>query len=197
MNMNRLQQTLNAIDDYNRQDPNSESWEGKTLPKEWLYGQRMTDWLLRLEPQASEALQLAARAQHIGRWTIARDEYPRDRKGYLKWRTMLKLFHAKTVAEIMEAQGYDEHLISQVQTLVKKDKLKTDPDTQLLEDVICMVFLQYYFEDFARQHPEEKIVDIVQKTWAKMSPRGHEQALRLDFSPAAKKLISQALNPSA
>ena len=191
--MNRLESTIISIDQYNGQDPNQEYWEHESHPKELLYSKRMTDWLSRLNPNAHESLQIAARAQHIGRWTIPRDKFSRDKKGYLKWRTQLKLFHAQKVGEIMEVNGYNAEEIKETQALIKKEKLKTNPNTQLLEDVICLVFLEYYFVTFAKTHPEEKIIQIVKKTWVKMSEKGHEYALKLKYDVNSKALLSKAL----
>ncbi len=155
----------------------------------------MTDWLLRIHPEASEPLRLAARAQHICRWTRPRVDYPMTRAGYHRWRTDLGRFHAETAAKILHESGYDQNTIDRVASLLRKEHLKTDPDAQTLEDVICLVFLENYFADFAAQHPREKVIEIVRKTWKKMSPRGHEQALGLALSPVAAELVAEALGP--
>ncbi len=190
---NRFDRTIAAFDAANAEDPHQEEVDGKMLPKELVYGQRMSEMLAEFAPEASEALQLSARCQHIQRWTMPRDSYPMDRKGYLKWRTQLKIFHGQKAGAIMEAEGYDEETIERVKFLLNKKKLKSDPETQTLEDVICLVFLKYYFRGFTKQHPEEKLVDIVAKTWDKMSEKGHEAALKLDFSAGEQKIIQQAL----
>ncbi len=190
----RFNRTLAAFDAANALDPHKEvDEEGKAVPKEMLYGQRMSDVMEDFAPDASECLQLAARCQHIQRWTIPRDSYPMDRKGYLKWRTDLKMFHAEKAASIMKAEGYDKEVIDKVKFLLNKKKLKSDPETQMLEDVICLVFLKYYFSDFVKQHSEEKLVDIVAKTWNKMSDKGHAAALRIPFPTEEKRVIEKAL----
>lgn len=189
----RFRAAIERFDEANREDPNKEVHEGAEVPRELLYARRMTKWLERLEPDASEPLRLAARAQHICRWTIPRSDYPMDRPGYLLWRSTLARFHAEKAGEILRDVGYDEETVSRVQSLLRKEHLKKNPDTQTLEDVVCLVFLEDYFSDFAREHDEEKLTTILRKTWKKMSPRGHEAALGLDLSPADHALLEKAL----
>ncbi|NCB60830.1 MAG: DUF4202 domain-containing protein, partial [Gammaproteobacteria bacterium] len=162
----RFTRTIAAFDQANANDPRQEPDEnGIPVAYEVLYARRMSDALLRFCPQASEALQLAARSQHIERWLLPRDHYPMDRKGYLQWRSELKLRHAARAGEIMLAEGYDAAMCERVAALLKKEKLKSDEESQTLEDVICLVFLQYYFEEFAKVNHETKLIDILQKTW--------------------------------
>lgn len=189
----RFDDAITLMDEANGLDPNRDQISGMDFPKELLYARRMTEWLLRLDPEASEALQLAARCQHIERWRIPREDYPMDRKGYLKWRSDLKKFHAERAGEILQEAGYDSDMIERVQYLVMKKGLKKDPESQLLEDVICLVFLDYYFAEFIEKHTDEKIISILQKTWRKMSERGHEAAKQLSFPKRAAKLVEQAL----
>ncbi|MDF7814719.1 DUF4202 domain-containing protein [Hymenobacter sp. YC55] len=190
----RFQAALEKFDAANAEDPNQEAdAEGHLWPKELLYGHRMSACLTRVAPEAPEAVHLAARCQHIRRWTIPRQDFPMDRVGYHKWRNTLKKYHAEIAGQLLAEVGYDEATITRVQALLQKQQLTRDPDMQLLEDVICLVFLEYYFVDFARQHPEEKVIDIVQKTWAKMTTRGHELALQLPFTDAAQALLAKAL----
>ena len=184
----RFIKAIEAFDAANSADPNIVEADGGQCPKELLYARQMSDWMDRFAPDASEALRLAARCQHIRRWEIPRDAYPRDRVGYLKWRTELKNMHARIAGEIMAAVGYDDEAIGRVQSLLKKERLKHDPETQTLEDVVCLVFLENWFADFAKQHDPDKIVDIVAKTWKKMSSAGHEAALAM-----AHKLPGDAL----
>jgi hypothetical protein len=181
----RFEKAIAAFDEVNSSDPE--------YPKELLYAQRMTEWLNRLEPLAPESIKLAARSQHISRWKIPRESYPDGKKGYKEWRTELAGFHARLAGEILESLHYDSQTIEKVKRLIKKENLKTDPDTQLLEDVICLVFIEYYLEDFASQHEESKIVDIIQKTWRKMSERGHRAALEIKLSGEVKHLVERAL----
>ncbi|RYY01614.1 MAG: DUF4202 domain-containing protein [Gammaproteobacteria bacterium] len=193
--MNQLEQTLAAFDSANAQDPNTELVNGVPQPKELIYSQRMTEHLQKFLPDASETLQLAARSQHICRWKIPRSDYPMDRQGYKKWRLDLAVFHGETAGEILLANGYDENLIQRVKDLLLKRSLKRDEEVQTLEDVVCLVFLEFYLEDFASKHDEPKLIDIIQKTWNKMSDKGHAAALQLPLSPNMLKLVTKALQP--
>ena len=189
----KLAVAFHHFDAANTQDPNTEIFEGTTYPKEVLYGIRMTERLNEFNPSASEALRLTARCQHICRWQIPRESYDMNRKGYLRWRQDLKKFHAKKASSILEEVGYDQETIDRVCFLLEKKQLKKNEETQILEDVICLVFLEYYFEPFAKKHPEEKTIDILQKTWRKMSEQGQSSALKLPLSKFASELISKAL----
>ena len=191
--MSRLDEALRRFDEANAEDPHTEMVNGQPLPKELVYGQRMSVRLAGFAPDAPETVKLAARAQHIRRWEVPRDSYPEGRAGYLKWRTDLHKRHAEIAGEIMGEVGYDAGPIDRVQTLLRKRGLKTDPDVQLMEDVICLVFLEHYFHDFAPKHDEEKLIPIVQKTWKKMSDRAHEAALQLDYAPEDLAVIQKAL----
>jgi hypothetical protein len=183
----RFQLAIDRFDAANAQDP---------AGKELAYARRMTQWLQRLEPNASEALRLAARSQHIRRWEIPRASFPMDRPGYLKWRKTLYEFHATKAGEILHDVGYDDATIARVQSLLRKEKIKLDPEMQTLEDVICLVFLEYYFEAFAAKHDDEKLVNILRRTWRKMSDVGHAAALQLTFADRGRRLIAEALKPS-
>ncbi|SDM04687.1 DUF4202 domain-containing protein [Kriegella aquimaris] len=189
----KLQKAFTLFDEANKQDPNVEVWQGKEYAKELLYAMRMTEKLNEFAPDASEALQLTARCQHICRWEIPRESYEMNRTGYLKWRQDLKKFHAKKASEILEKVGYDQDIIAQVSFLLEKKQLKKNEETQTLEDVICLVFLEYYFDSFAQKYTEVKLIDILQKTWCKMSEDGHSAAHRLPLSPSTKALVSKAL----
>ncbi len=188
-----LQKAFHLFDEANGKDPNIEVFEGKSYPKELLYAIRMTDALNNFAPETSEALQLAVRCQHISRWEIPREEYEMNRVGYLKWRQELKRFHAQKASEILTQVGYGQEVIDQVEFLLLKKQLKKNLETQTLEDVICLVFLQYYFEPFAKKHPEDKVIDIVQKTWRKMSTEGQKAALKLPIQGDALELIKKAV----
>ena len=182
----RFAAAIERFDALNAQDPG-----GKALP----YAQRMTKWLDVLAPDASEPLRLAARSQHLLRWQIPRSSFPMDRIGYLKWRTTLYDFHADRAAEVLRTVGYDDAAIARVRSLIRKQNLKADPEMQLLEDVICLVFLESDFAEFARDHDEAKLVRILQKTWKKMSPRGHQAAMGLPLGERERELIARALAP--
>ena len=190
----RFAAALEKFDSANAEDPNYETdANGKEWPKEVLYARRMSDCLARVAPDAPETVRLAAHCQHIRRWTIPRSDFPMNRPGYHQWRNTLKKFHAELAGQLLAEVGYDAALIARVQALVQKQGLKDDPEVQLLEDVICLVFLEYYFLPFAAQHSEEKVVEIVQKTWPKMTARGHELALQLPLPPEALALVGKAL----
>jgi hypothetical protein len=193
MNTKQFQVASALIDAENTQDPNTESFQNQTFSKELLYSNRMYERLMRFCPNASEAIQIASKAQHIRRWEISRESYPMDRLGYLKWREDLKKFHAKTTAAILEKSGYDAEFIARVSFLIEKKLLKKDEETQLLEDVICLVFLEHYFVPFVHKHDEEKMKNIILKTWNKMSKNGREEALKLNFSVENFNLIKDAL----
>lgn len=196
--MNKFEEAIKLIDEKNSQDPHKEVYEGKTYPKELLYSERMTEQLLEFEPEASEELQIAARAQHICRWTIPREEYPMTKIGYFNWRNDLKKKHAEITGEILEEVGYNKEFVDRVSFLIQKKKIKKDEETQTLEDVICLVFLQYYLADFEAKlkddDKDDKMVDIIQKTWAKMSPKGHEAALKLALPDKSAALVTRALS---
>lgn len=190
----RLTTALAKIDEANARDPNTETVDGESVARELLYSMRMTQTLNVLFPDASEHLQIAVRAQHIERWTSPRSAYPEGRSGYKKWRSQLMLFHASRAAELMIASGYSQADVDRVKYLVQKRGLNRDPETQQLEDVICVVFIKYYLKDFAGRHPEDKLIDIIQKTWGKMSPAGRQSALELNLEPELQSLISKALS---
>ena len=192
MNSQKFTQAIQKFDEYNSKDPKTILWEGVEIPYNLLYGQRMSARLHAFAPNASEHLQLAARCQHIGRWEIPRSEYPMDRKGYLQWRSQLKLLHARIAGRILDETGYDDLTIQKVKDLLMKRQLKQNPETQTLEDVICLVFLEFYFDDFSKEHDEEKLVNILKKTIAKMSSAGVNAALKLPLSQKTLDLILKA-----
>ena len=185
---------IELIDNANQQDPNHETDSaGKPIAKELLYAQRMTAMLAEFAPEASEELQIAARAQHIERWRSPRSDYPEGRTGYKQWRANLGLFHADRTAELMAEAGYSADTIERTRYLVQKRGIKRDAESQCLEDVICLVFLAYYLDNFAAKHDEAKLIDIIQKTWAKMSESGHAAALQLNYSAPMLALVQKAL----
>jgi hypothetical protein len=191
--MNPLEKTLAAFDEANLQDPNREEVNGQMVAKEWIYSQRMSARLQVFCDKPSEALQLAARSQHICRWKIPRSDYPMDRAGYKKWRADLAVFHGETAGRIMAENGYDDESIQRVKDLLLKRGLKRDDEVQTLEDVVCLVFIEFYLEDFAQKHDEDKLIDIIRKTWNKMSTQGHEAALKLPLSANMLQLVTKAL----
>ena len=198
MTLEHYQAAIAAFDRANAEDPNREMAEGKEYPKELLYAQRMGEMQERYAPGASEAVKLAVRAQHIQRWKIPRSNYPMDRIGYLKWRTGLYKFHAETAGRIMQETGYDGAMIARVKTIVSKKGLKVNPETQLMEDVADLVFIEHYMAGCAAQQPEydeAKWIQIIRKTWQKMSPRAHEFALanKIKLPEALVPLILKAV----
>jgi hypothetical protein len=184
---------IGKIDAANAADPNLVPDGLSKTPGEVLYARRMTVWLARLYPRASEALQLAARAQHIRRWEVPRSSYPMDRAGYHRWRTGLYKFHADAAAAILHDVGYDDATIDRVRSMLQKQRLKADPEMQALEDVICVVFLENYFAEFAAKHEDEKVIGILRRTWAKMSDVGQAAAMKLPMPPKAAELVGRAL----
>jgi len=189
---NRLQQAFRAFDEYNKQDPSSFVWESQAYPTEYFLSLKLHKWVSKLAPQASETLLLASRCQHIGRWEIPRDEYPRDREGYLMWRKALSLHHAEKAAQILESVGYPTEAIERAKHILLKRKLKADPEVQIMENALCLVFLQFQYEDFWPQHTD-KIVDILRKSLKKMDAEGHRYALQLEYSDSGKYYIEEAL----
>jgi uncharacterized protein DUF4202 len=159
-----------------------------------VYSRRMTRWLERLEPEASEALRLAARAQHLCRWRLPRADYPEGRQGYLRWRRDCAELHAGLAAEILRDVGYDGDTVARVGDLLRKKDLSSDPEALALEDTACLVFLEHELAAFAPKHDEAKLVRILERTWRKMSPRGHAAALALDLPPPARALVEKMLS---
>ncbi|HEV7763330.1 MAG TPA: DUF4202 domain-containing protein [Acidimicrobiales bacterium] len=189
----RLERALAAIDAANADDPFTLVVDGVERPKEQAHAELMTTWVRRLDPGASEAQILAARAHHLRRWTLPRTDYPEGRSGYLRWRTTLKRQHAAEVGEILGEAGYDDAVIERVQQIIRKEALGRDPAVQVHEDALCLVFLQTQLEGVADQLGDDKTVEVLQKTARKMSPEGLAAAGQLVLSPAATRLLERAL----
>ena len=192
------EKALDLIDVANSADPNRVSADGREWPKELLYSERMSDMLQRYAPEADDAMKLAIRAQHIERWKSPRNAYPMDRIGYLKWRKDLYKIQADTAAHLLQQAGYEDDVIERVRNSVAKKNIKSNPDTQLLEDVTDLVFMEHYMLEFVDKHPdysEEKWIDIIQKTWNKMSARAHEFALsgKVELPESLVPLIKKAV----
>ncbi|MCW8905563.1 DUF4202 domain-containing protein [Sedimenticola sp.] len=176
----KFEKALALFDEANGEDPNRVTVAGEEWPKELLYSHRMSEMLSRYAPQTDDAMKLAIHAQHIQRWKTPRNSYPEGRQGYFQWRTGLYKFHAETAGRLMAEAGYDDASIERAKTAVGKKALKVNPDSQLLEDVADLVFIEHYMLEFAEKHPEydeEKWLDIIRKTWAKMSPAARQFAL--------------------
>jgi len=189
----RLHDAFERFDRANAEDPNRLIVDGVAQPKELVYATWMTDRLERFAPDASEPIRLAARSQHIRRWTIPRSTFPAGRTGYREWRKTLGVFHADTAAAILRDVNYDEATISRVGALLRKENLKADAEVQTLEDVACLVFLEHHLVDFSSDHDEAKLVDILRKTWRKMSETGRAAANDLELSPEMKALVDKAV----
>ena len=189
----RFDRAIQRFDDENAHDPNAEVIGSVARPRELVYAERLTDWVLKLKPDASEALRLAARCQHICRWTIPRDTYERTKAGYLKWRTDLKKFHAQKAGEILREIGYADEIVARVQALNLKKDFPHAPDSRVLEDALCLVFLQYQFAELAGRSTDEQMINALRKSWNKMTEQARGEALKLDYGPRERALIEKAL----
>ena len=190
---NDYKKAVAAILKANEADPNKVDVEGSLVAANVLYSQYMGEWQEKLYPEVDDEVKLAVRAQHICRWDLARSEFPDGRAGYLKWRQTLAQKHADILATIMLDSTYSEESIQRARLAITKKNLKSNVDAQCVEDCACMVFLNFYFDDFIQKHTGEKLINIVQKTWGKMSDRAHEAALKLNFSETALAVVQEAL----
>ena len=189
----RVNEKFNAairrFDEENSRDPNHENGQ----PRELLYAQRLTDWVLKLCPAASEPLRLAARCQHICRWQSPRENYPMTRPGYLKWRADLKKFHAEKSGAILKEVGYDDETIRRVQDLNLKKNFPADAEVRVLEDALCLVFLEFQLAALAAKSDDEKMINALRKSWEKMTEAARAEALKLNYGEREKSLIGRAL----
>lgn len=190
----RFEDALRRFDEANARDPNRETIDGVTHPREWLYAQRLVKWVLQLCPGASEELRLAARCQHICRWEIPRDSHPMTRAGYLQWRATLKKFHAQKAGEILRETGYLDDVTCRVQDLNLKKHFPDDPESRVLEDALCLVFLEFQFAELAARSDDDKMINALRKSWQKMTEPARAEALKLNFGPREKALLERALN---
>ena len=188
--MNEIfQSAIRRFDAENSHDPNTENGR----PRELLYAQRLTDWVLKLCHDASEPLRLAARCQHICRWESPRENYPMTRPGYLKWRADLKKFHAEKSGAILREVGYDEATVRRVQDLNLKKNFPADPEVRVLEDALCLVFLEFQFAALAAKSDDDKMINAVRKSWEKMTDAARAEALKLNLGEREKHLVARAL----
>jgi len=199
MNQQNLEQVISLIDAVNSEDPNKEIVENKQWPKESLYSLRMSEMLMRFKADAHELLKIAVHGQHIQRWKSPRSDYPMGKQGYHQWRTNLYTFHAESVASLMAEVGYDEIALARVKKAVGKKAIKTNPDSQLVEDIASLVFIEYYMLDFTKkfsEYSEEKWIGIITKTWHKMSAEAHEFVLagKIVLPAPLQGLIHKALS---
>jgi hypothetical protein len=190
----RFQRALAAFDAANAEDPARELAAGTMRPRELLHAERLAAWVTELEPNATEALRLAARCQHIRRWSVPREQYPSGRVGYLKWRKALARFHADTAASILANLGYHADTIEAVRRINLKQGLSQDGDVQTMEDALCLSFLEHELVSFMLKYPPEKVIEILRKTWQKMSERARTRALALALSADARTLVQRALS---
>ncbi len=189
----RFDEAVRRFDEENARDPNREIDDGKEQPKELVYAGWLSAWVLRLCPEASEALRLAARCQHIARWEIPRASYPLTRPGYLQWREALKRHHAEKAGLILKEAGYPAEMIELVRGLILKRNFPRDPESRVLEDALCLVFLERQFASLAAKTGDDKLINAIRKSWKKMTPQARELALGLPSAPHERRLIEQAL----
>jgi hypothetical protein len=185
---------MDRFDEENSQDPHVEFVDGRRWPRELLYAKRLTAWVLKLCPEPPEELKLAARCQHLCRWMIPRDKYERTKAGYLRWRNDLKKFHAEKAGEILHEAGYDEAMVARVQALNLKKDFPADPLSRVLEDALCLVFLQFQLAELAAKSTDEQMINALRKSWNKMTEAGRTAALQLEYGSRERKLIDQALS---
>lgn len=193
--MKPFDRACTAFDQLNSTDPVREVVNGVARPRTLVHADRLSDWVSRLDPNASEPLRLAARCQHLERWRIPRTELPPGRVGYLRWRTELSRFHAERAEAVLRDSGYQDPTVFLVRAIITKQNLRSNPDVQTMEDALCLVFLEYEWEPFLDKHPDQgKAVEILRKTWKKMSGEGRRFALELEFSERTRKLMQLALS---
>jgi hypothetical protein len=193
--MNKLAIAFELFDTYNKQDPRGFEWEGATYPQEYFFAIKLYDWVLKLDPEAGEELLLASRSQHIGRWEMPRESYPEGREPYLKWRKDLALHHAAITGTLMKQAGYNDEQVERVSQILLKKRIKVDADVQTMENALCLVFLQYQYEDFRKKYDNDpdKIITILRKSLLKMDAHGHSFALQLNYSAAGLALVQSAV----
>lgn len=191
----RFNRAIARIDAENAQDPRHEIVNGEAIPQELLYSRRLTEWVLRLNPNASEALRLAARAQHICRWKIPRTQYPATKAGYHQWKNDLKRLHADIAERILAECGYDREAIEQVRALNLKEKFPEDAESRTLEDALCLVFLEYQFDELAQKSSPEKVINALRKSWNKMTSQARDAAMTLSYNAVQTDLLRRALQP--
>lgn len=193
LDTDRFIRAIGLIDEANAADPNKVEFEGEPIAYELFFSKQLFSWVIRLRKNSSEALLLAARSQHIRRWESPRKSYPEGRAGYLKWRADLKVFHAEKAGEILQSCGYEAEVVAQVKALNLKKDLRRNEECQVLEDALCLVFLEKQFAEFRLKTDRDKMIGILQKTWGKMSEAGHQAALGLTMGDEELALVQEAL----
>ena len=190
----RRSRAIAAFQAENSRDPNLTTDAVEARPRELVAAERLAAWVLRLEPQASEALVLASHCQHLRRWELPRSEFEPGRIGYLSWRKALARFHADQAARVLRGLGYEETLVLAVRQINLKQGMQSNPDVQTMEDALCLSFLEHELAEFATKHTDDKLCDIIRKTWGKMSERARQLALLLPLPERAALLVRQALS---
>jgi len=193
--MEKYRKACEEIDKIHKLDKTIEIFEDIEYPSEFLYANRFVKCLEKLAPQASEHIKLAARCQHFKRWEIVRVSFPMDKVGYLKWRKALYFYQSDEAAKILESVGYNNEFIEKVKILIQKKEINKSPENQLIEDIACLVFLEFYLENFSTKHEIDKLKSIISKTWAKMSKNAKYEALKIDFGQNIKSIILEAIKP--
>jgi hypothetical protein len=193
--MSKLETAFQLFDEYNRKDPRSFLWDNVGYPQEYFFAVKLYEWVLKLDPNASEELLLASRSQHIGRWEVPRDSYPEGRDPYLKWRKDLALHHAAIAERLMQQAGYNGEQIERVHQIILKKRIKVDADVQTMENALCLVFLQFQYEEFRKQYENDhdKIINILHRSLLKMDAHGHQFALKLPYTIEGFNLIVKAI----
>jgi hypothetical protein len=192
----RRSRAIAAFQAENSRDPNLITDALGARPRELVDAERLAAWVQRLEPQASEALVLASHCQHLRRWELPRSEFEPGRIGYLTWRKALARFHADQAARVLRGLGYEETLLLAVRQINLKQGMQSNPDVQTMEDALCLSFLEHELAEFATKHPDLKLLEIIRKTWGKMSERARQLALLLPLPERAQQLVKQALEPA-
>ena len=193
----RFERACSAFEAANSRDPRRIEDEGTRRPLQLVHAERVARWVERLADHPSEALRLAARCQHLERWTVPRDDFPEGREGYLKWRRALAKFHAARATEILQTVGYEADTIERVQRIVLKQGIKRDAEVQTMEDALCLTFLEHEAAEFAAKHDPAKVVAILEKTLVKMSDRGKEEAWRLELPAGVRAALDATLTESS
>ena len=192
-NTARFCEAITRFDELNAADPNQELVDGRLRPRELVNAERLARWVMTLAPDASEPLRLASRCQHLCRWIIPRSSYEMTRTGYLQWRSDLKRFHAEKSSSVLHAVDYPEEVVRRVRELNLKKNFPTDPESRMLEDALCLLFLQFQLAEFAQKTNDGKVINALQKSWKKMTPGGHEHALKISYGEREGSLIERAL----
>ncbi len=189
----RFREAIRRFDELNAADPNHEIADGIPQPRELLHARRLSGWVMTLAPEASEPLRLASRGQHLCRWEIPRANYEMTRAGYHQWRNELKRFHAGKSSEVLRAVGYPEEVVTRVRDLNLKKNFPAHPESRVLEDALCLVFLQFQFADLARKTEDAKVINALQRSWHKMTPQAQDYALKLRYGAIERELLERAL----